>query len=258
MGVDEALLASAVAGRSTLRLYTWDGPWLSLGYGQRCGSGLALACREANVGLVRRATGGRAVLHGGDLTYAIAAPEGSLPPGVRGSYGKVAEVLLGALAAVGVAAVQTPGGSRSNEPPVGPESGPESDGLSAPRAPSAPFDCFEAPAADEICLNGAKLAGSAQRRAGGAVLQHGSIRLTPDPEAAARAVGLLGPGATSLLESGHRVAESDLRRAAVESFRAVLQVAVVPDSLSVAEESMARARVRNHSHDPFFRPQLPR
>ena len=75
MGMDEALLASVVAGGPpTLRLYRWQGAWLSLGYSQRLSSRRLAACRQAGVGVVRRVTGGRAVLHGGDLTYAVSVP----------------------------------------------------------------------------------------------------------------------------------------------------------------------------------------
>lgn len=243
MGVDEALLATAIAGRATLRLYSWDGPWLSLGYAQEGGDDLTRDCRLAGVGLVRRATGGRAVLHGGDLTYAIAAPESALPSGLRAAYLKVSQVLLWALESVGVKAERVPG-----------------DGRNRSRGPrrSEAFDCFEVPAPDEICLGRGKLAGSAQRRAGGAVLQHGSIRLRPDPEAAAGAVGLLGAGATSLQQEGHEVAEGDLRQALVEAFGEVFGVALAPDSVSASEHSTALSRVRQHSRDPLSRPQLPR
>ena len=76
MGVDEALLASAVhTGRPSLRFYRWQGPWLSLGYGQSLSEVRAERCRAAGVGWVRRVTGGLAVLHGADLTYTVAAPE---------------------------------------------------------------------------------------------------------------------------------------------------------------------------------------
>ena len=70
MGVDEALLASAVrAGTTSLRLYGWAGPWLSLGYAQPLEPEHARQLEAAGVGWVRRVTGGRAVLHGADLTY---------------------------------------------------------------------------------------------------------------------------------------------------------------------------------------------
>ncbi len=66
MAVDQALLESAsLDGVASLRLYTWQGPWLSLGYGQRLEEERRAACDAAGVGVVRRVTGGRAVLHGG-------------------------------------------------------------------------------------------------------------------------------------------------------------------------------------------------
>jgi lipoate-protein ligase A len=184
MGVDEALLASAQeSGHATLRLYRWDGPWLSLGYGQPLSEARAAACRAAGVGWVRRATGGLAVLHGADLTYAVAAPESALPQGLRGSYVLVADALCEAFARLGVTVERSPAG----------------EGGAGPRAG---FDCFAEPAADELLAGGRKLAGSAQRRAGGAVLQHGSIRLAPDPPAATAAAGLDPARSTSLAELG--------------------------------------------------------
>ncbi len=98
MGVDEALLASAIAGIATLRFYGWEGHWLSLGYAQRLDPRRIAACADAGVGIVRRVTGGRAVLHGSDLTYCLAAPETALPEGLRGSYRLVADALIAGLA----------------------------------------------------------------------------------------------------------------------------------------------------------------
>src|SRR5512134_1094289 len=80
MALDEALLAAAARGAApTLRLYEWDGAWLSLGHAQRFDARAVGRCREADVEVVRRVTGGRAVLHGADLTYAITASERDLP-----------------------------------------------------------------------------------------------------------------------------------------------------------------------------------
>lgn len=182
MALDEVLLASAARdGVATLRLYRWRGSWLSLGYAQPFDAAAEAACRSAGVTVVRRATGGRAVLHGADLTYAVIAPEALLPPGLEGAYRLLSDALLDALRAIGVAAEPAP--------------------RAAVPAPAEGFDCFAAAATDEICVAGRKLAGSAQRRAAGAVLQHGSIRLAPDPAAAARLVRT-GAGATSLAELG--------------------------------------------------------
>jgi lipoate-protein ligase A len=171
MGVDEALLASAERGRATLRLYRWKGPWLSLGYAQVLDPARREACRAAGVGLVRRVTGGRAVLHGCDLTYAVAAPLSWIPGDLHGSSARIARGLVAGLHSLGVEAEC-----------VAPQT--------AERGTA--FDCFARAGAHEIRCRGRKLCGSAQRRNRAALLQHGSIRLAPDPDAAQRAAGLEG------------------------------------------------------------------
>lgn len=236
MGVDEALLASAASGVATLRLYSWRGAWLSLGYAQDLEADQVARCRRAGVGLVRRATGGRAVLHGRDLTYAVAAPEGWLPRGLRGSYDLVAAALLDALRKLGLDAVRSPRGS-------------EAPGRGV-------FDCFAAPAADEICVAGRKLAGSAQRRTGGVVLQHGSIRMAPDSRFVTRALGLTEAAATSLEEQGCRASEAELRAACRSAFASALQAELELGSLSPAERRLAGRRLDAHARRPLARPAL--
>ena len=223
MGVDEALLASAQQGCPSVRLYRWDGPWLSLGYGQSWSAERERACEKAGVGCVRRVTGGRAVLHGQDLTYAVAAPQALLPPTLRGSYDWVARVLVAALCRVGVPATRT---------------------SPAARAPGREvFDCFAEPAPDEICVGDRKLAGSAQRRIDGALLQHGSIRLRPDPASAVQGTGLAGAGATSLAEIAQGpISESALRSALQESFEDLLEQPLRPGELSADERALALGR----------------
>lgn len=235
MGVDEALMETARArGEATLRLYRWDGPWLSLGYGQRLSAARAAACARAGVGVVHRATGGLAVLHGADLTYAVAAPEAALPAGLRGSYELVADALCAAFERLGVAIERSPA---------------DADGAAAARRGG--FDCFAEPAPDELLAGGRKLAGSAQRRAGGAVLQHGSIRLAPDPPEAAAAVGLDPARATSLAElRGNPEAEA-VEAAFVAGFAAALAplgVSLVPGALSPLEVERAHHRGARPAH----------
>ena len=237
MGVDEALLASAVeCGRPTLRLYRWKGPWLSLGYGQRLGVERLAACDAAGVGVVRRATGGKAVLHGGDLTYAVAAPEEVLPPGLRATYELVGVALRNALVALGIDARTTPGASP------------------APRPGS--FDCFCEPAGDELCVEGRKLVGSAQRRARGGVLQHGSIRVSPDPAPVHAAAGLAAGVATSLRELTFEHSPETLAEACVAAFSRVLGLPFEPGSLEAGEEKIARERVFAHRLDPVAVPHF--
>ena len=251
MGVDEALLASAVCtGRSSLRFYRWQGPWLSLGYGQVRDRGRIEACGRAGVGVVRRVTGGRAVLHGSDLTYALAAREGQLPAGLMASYELVAGILIGALRALGVEAVASPT-SRHRE------AFQHRFQIDPMRAVSRPqrgdFDCFARPAGREICVGGRKLAGSAQRLAKGGILQHGSIRLAPDPPEAQRASSLSGAGATSLMELGVNSDPEVLLTACVEAFERVLG-SLEAGVLTAEDRAGADERVRNHRRDSGFVP----
>jgi len=238
MGLDEALLRSSHAGTVTLRLYAWEGPWLSLGYAQSADPLRVEHCRAASVGLVRRATGGAAVLHGSDLTYAVAAPASVLPAGLLGAYHLVAGALIAVLRSVGVDARRS---------------------LARPRAGATArvFDCFLQPAADEICAGpppGRKLVGSAQRRVGGAVLQHGSIRLSPDPPAAVQAAGLSRGAATSLTELGCFAGKEEIGSRLAQELAQRLGLPFEPDEASPQEREYALARMRSHSSDPLALP----
>ena len=194
MGVDEALLDTALRdGQPSVRFYQWRGPWLSLGYGQHPDAEGVESRKAADLGVVRRSTGGRAVLHGCDLTYAVAAPAGLLPDGLRATYALIAAAVSAALRELGVAV------ERVDEAPAA-----QSD---------SEFDCFAAPLTDELCAGGRKLVGSAQRRAGGGVLQHGSIRMTPDPPLVRAAAGLGDGVATSLAELQCPASPEDLKQA---------------------------------------------
>jgi lipoate-protein ligase A len=249
MGVDEALLASAVrTGRPSLRFYRWQGPWLSLGYGQTLDRGRTEACRRAGVGVVRRVTGGGAVLHGSDLTYALAAREGQLPAGLMASYELVAEILIRALESLGVEAVVGPFPSRQE---IFQRRFPTDPKRAAGRSKRGDFDCFARPASREICVGGRKLAGSAQRRAKNGILQHGSIRLAPDPLEARRASSLSGAGATSLAELGAISDPDVLRAACVEAFEQALGGLEVA-ALSAEDRAAADERVDYHRHDSEF------
>ena len=230
MGVDEALLDTAArGGPPTLRLYTWNGPWLSLGYGQRVDPSRVEACSGAGVGVVRRATGGGAVLHGADLTYALAAPEPLLPGGLEAAYARVSEGLVGALGELGLA--------------VGPGDAPTGVSGASGAAGARAFDCFAAAAAaHELCAGGRKLVGSAQRRRDGAVLQHGSLRLRPDPPPARSAAGLSSSAATSLEELGAPTDLDDIRAALLRGLGAVLGARWQGGELAPGEAELAASR----------------
>ena len=162
MALDELLLDQAVAARvpqACLRLYSWSGPWLSLGYHQRHlpAAWLALA-RQGQLGLVRRPSGGRAVLHGGSLTYALIEPN---PAGDRRqAYRDHCRWLQRAFAEMGL---------------------PLSFGSARAAADSG--NCFaRASAADLVHSNGTKRIGSAQLWRRGVLLQHGSLLIDPPRE----------------------------------------------------------------------------
>lgn len=169
MALDTATLAAVEAGEAppTLRLYGFEPSALSLGHGQPDDDADLEACRRLGIDVVRRPTGGRAVLHDRDLTYALVVPipDPRFPPTVTGSYQVIAEALRDALEAIGARGVEL--ASRRAAPGAG-----SPPGLRA---------CFAAPARAELLVGGRKVAGSAQRRGRRAFLQHGSILIDPDP-----------------------------------------------------------------------------
>ncbi len=165
MAVDEALLDFVRRGDSapTLRLYAWDPPCLSLGYAQPYADVDAARLTQRGWGVVRRATGGRAILHTDELTYSVIAraDEPRMAGTVLESYNRLAQAMLHAMRELGLPVeMQT----NAQEP-----------------APSTPTPvCFEVPSAYEITVGGRKLIGSAQARKKDGVLQHGSLPLTGD------------------------------------------------------------------------------
>lgn len=160
MATDAALLAHARrTGSGTLRIYGWDGPTLSLGRHERARDRFDPARLAAHgVDVVRRPTGGRALLHDREVTYSVTAPLGTLSLGE--SYAVINALLLDALARLGVRATVAVAARRPLRP-VG-------------------AACFAEPGAGELTVGGAKLVGSAQLREDGALLQHGSILLADD------------------------------------------------------------------------------
>lgn len=182
MALDLTLLAEAGrTGRAFLRLYRFDPPCLSFG---RHEPALRRYDREdvARLGIdvVRRPTGGRAVWHEHEVTYAVAAPVGALGS-LRQGYRAIHARLAAALRPLGVEAVLAP-----DRPPARPSDGPAA--------------CFAASAGGELLVGDRKLVGSAQLRQGAALLQHGSILLggsqdlvatvSRGPQAASRATTL--------------------------------------------------------------------
>jgi lipoate-protein ligase A len=155
MDSDLACLDEVAAGETpVLRLYTWSPPALSLGRFQPETDVDRVRCAELGVEVVRRPTGGKALLHGADLTYAVALPRPDGPEGhVDAVYRTIAAGLVAGLAELGVAAT------------VGEE-----------RGPAGPV-CFAAAQGADLRVDDRKLCGSAQVQRDAAVLQHGSVLL---------------------------------------------------------------------------------
>ena len=158
MAVDEALLEwAADVGRCCWRFYRWEEPTLSLGYFQdvddRTGHDASLECP-----VVRRATGGGAILHQHELTYSFVLPAGhELAKRRQFLYDSVHNTLIATLGSLGVQAKLC--------------------GQSAARQEANPFLCFQRRSPGDVLVGTTKVAGSAQRRTKGAVLQHGSVLL---------------------------------------------------------------------------------
>ena len=168
MALDEALLMVHEAGAAppTLRVYSWCQPTLSLGYAQNARREVDLpACHAQGVAVVRRPTGGRAVLHDQEVTYSVVMPL-VLPDGphtLTEHYRRIGMALAAALQALGLPVCLA-------RPQV----------RAAPARALASAACFAALSRYELSVAGKKLVGSAQKRAQHALLQHGSIPLWMD------------------------------------------------------------------------------
>jgi lipoate-protein ligase A len=222
MGADEALLHSSDE-RPVLRLYAWDPPGLSLGWFQPAEAFDRAATEAAGARLVRRPTGGGAIHHEHELTFALVAHPGAdgYPAEVVPAYAWVNARLVEALAAVD-ASVTT----RGDDAPLS-------------TRPRDARHCFVDPTAlDLVDTAGRKVVGSAQRRVGARVLHHGSVPLR---------VPALTPGSGSVaLAAGRDVGWDELARAVVAAFERALPGALVPDALTPAERADAAARAARH------------
>ncbi|PHQ33078.1 lipoate--protein ligase family protein [Rhodopirellula bahusiensis] len=180
MAMDEALLNSVAAGAPpTLRFYVWKRPTLSLGYFQPLAEAKAWAEQTGvtfgdagEVDLVRRSTGGGAILHDAELTLSLTLPMNVSDTGAReATYRNVHESIADELKALGVDAkpFRTLGvGAVERER--------DSAAMSSPASKrDEPFLCFQRRTDEDLIVSGYKVLGSAQRRTKGALLQHGSL-----------------------------------------------------------------------------------
>ncbi len=165
MAADEILMDMAISAEApaVLRLYAWQPACLSLGQGQKLADVDLEAVQQNGWQVVRRPTGGKAILHTDELTYSLTAHEDHwlMKDGILASYQRISKVLLTFLHLLNI-----PGVSQTPDDPI-------------PSHVAGPV-CFEVPSSYEITVNGKKVVGSAQARRNRAVLQHGSIPLAGD------------------------------------------------------------------------------
>lgn len=240
MAVDEAIMHGIAEGQSppTLRFFAWTPPCLSLGYTQPAADADSGRIAALGYGLVRRPTGGRAILHTDELTYSINAPQSDprVAGGVLESYRRLSEGLMRGLQLLGAPARNdSTAGSRPTES----------------RADNNPV-CFVTPSHYEIAAHGKKLIGSAQARKRGVVLQHGSLPLTGDMtricdalryaderQRAAAKKRLRARAATLEQAIGRAVSWSEAAEAMTQGFAETLELDLIPAPLTEAE--LARA-----------------
>lgn len=161
MAVDRAVLSAHEAGEvpPTLRLYTWDRPTVSLGRFQKSSDVDADLCAERGIGVCRRPTGGKGVLHDDEITYCIVAGvRDGLPRGVTASYRQLCGALVEAYRELGIDAGVT----------------------SRPRGERGAGACYLHATHADLSLGAAKLSGSAQIWSRDSCLQHGSFVISRD------------------------------------------------------------------------------
>ncbi len=250
MAVDEALLKSVYAGESppTLRLYAWEPACLSLGHAQPYMEVNTQALIANGWDLVRRPTGGRAILHVDELTYSVIAPqtEPRVAGGVLPSYLRLSRALLKALKLLGLnpeAKEKHPDKANKKTNPV----------------------CFEVPSNYEITVKGKKLIGSAQARRKEGILQHGALPLYGDltriitalkfaneKERVKAESRLLAHATTIERELGKAVTWQQASDAFKQAFQSELKLQFIPGGLTEKEQHLTKLLVKEKFAHPSW------
>src|SRR5262245_58856207 len=183
MAIDSALfeeIASSSTPRTIVRFYQWSRPTLSLGRNQKIDKAVDTDyCADHGIDVVHRPTGGRAVLHDDELTYAVISNDAAhFGDTIYGNYKRVSEALCDGLRRVGVPAVLAPDTRKAAQQPNG-----------------ADPPCFLSSSRYELTVHGRKIVGSAQRRLRRSFLQHGSMPIKCNRETLARAVRMVDASA---------------------------------------------------------------
>lgn len=238
MALDEAILmtTSRKVSLPTLRLYGWQPATLSLGFSQPASDVDLERLSRFGWGLVRRPTGGRAILHVDELTYAVIVPQDNplLAGSLLESYQAISNALLSAMHTLGIPAV----GDKV---------------YAKDKAGATPNPvCFETPSNYEITSNGKKLIGSAQARKHGGILQHGSLPITGDitritrvlaydndQERQAAAEKVRTRATTLKAEFGDRLDWATISEAVIKGFQESFDITLNPEPPSEEELNLA-------------------
>src|SRR5574341_1837399 len=249
MAVDEAILLAVADGNAppTLRFFGWTPPCLSLGYAQPVADVDGDRLRARGWDLVRRPTGGRAILHTDELTYSVVAPmtETRVAGGVVESYRRLSAGLMRGLEILGLAARA----DKSEKIQI------SNSKIQTPNTPitQSPIPvCFEVPSNYEITAGDKKLLGSAQVRKRGVVLQHGTLPLTGDiariceglrfdsDDERQRAAARVRQRATAVREVlGHEVSWDKAAAAMARGFTEALNLQLEAGALTARESELA-------------------
>ncbi|MED3660748.1 biotin/lipoate A/B protein ligase family protein [Ureibacillus sp. FSL K6-8385] len=243
MALDEALLEFHSKGEipPVIRFYQWNPPTLSIGYFQRAHRDIDFqALKAQNIGFVRRPTGGRAVLHDSELTYSIIVTEQypNLPESVTEAYRFLSEGLLKGFHHLGLDAYFSV-----------PDTEEKQEILKKPKSAV----CFDAPSWYELVVEGKKVAGSAQTRQKGVVLQHGAILLDldedkllslfkfPSEEAKQKMREQLPERAVAINRlTDRRITIEECIEAFKKGFEEALQIELVPYELTEEQERLVK------------------
>ncbi|AQU75826.1 lipoate--protein ligase family protein [Priestia megaterium] len=247
MALDEALLEWHSKGEipPTIRFYGWNPPTLSIGYFQKAEKEINFdKVKELGLGFVRRPTGGRGVLHDEELTYSVIVSEEypNMPKTVTEAYRVISEGLLEGFRSLGLEAYFAI--PRSEE---------EKNSLKNPRSSV----CFDAPSWYELVVEGRKIAGSAQTRQKGVILQHGSILLEIDEDKLFSVFNYPNDRVKERMQrafrskavainaiAGRKISIEEAKKAFYKGFASALDIDLEPYTLSAEEEAYVEELAR--------------
>lgn len=235
MATDEAIFRcfTKQKSRPTLRLYGWTAPSVSLGYFQDIAGNIDLEfCRQSGIKIVRRLTGGKAVLHDEELTYAVIARDNTPPftPDLLETYRIISRCLSAGLMKLGI------GAGLADRPRTSSEN-------------TIKAVCFSRSSQHELTVGGKKICGSAQHRSQGIFLQHGSLLMGFNPQKTLAVMdrsiqreSVLSELKQSVTSIGEQTkmapAIANLCSALTEAFVDTLKVKMIPGALTPEEEAM--------------------